>query len=213
MAAATGISAYQLDCKFESLNYYGPYGHHYSCRGLNFDSFCDDRNITEVVGTHSEQKTDEEVAQFFIDEMHSECVPQLVDAIFVNLKVFAIRKSFLSELHADDLAGLSKLQVLDFADNFISTVPLGFFDHTPNLEQISFYNNKIKKFIPRVVPNFPGLKLFHMGSNVCWSQNAENPRALRELHGLMKVECATSFFQADSSKSETHEDSSNSSGD
>lgn len=131
--------------------------------------------------------------------MHSECVPQLVDAIFVNLKVFAIRKSFLSELHADDLVGLSNLQVLDFADNLISTVPLGFFDHTPNLEQISFYNNKIKKFIPRVVPNFPGLKLFHMGSNMCWTPNAENPRALRELHGLMKLACETSFFQAESS--------------
>lgn len=184
--AAATINAYWLDCKYENIDHWGT---HYSCRALNFDLFCGDRNITAVTGLHTELNTYDQVGKLFILTMNSECIPRNVHTWFKNLRSVYIVNSLLSELHGDDLLGLHSLEYLDLADNLIDTVPAKFFDHTPNLVQVSLFKNRIKHFETAFLPQLTKLNYFDLRLNVCIDIGPTDPRALREGNALLKIQC------------------------
>lgn len=143
-----------------------------------------------MTGTHTGLNTNDQVAKLYIQEMHSECAPQLVHTFFRNLKVLLVRKSFMSELHADDLHGLTNLEFLDLSENRIQSVPADFFNPTPYLVQVTFASNKIKYFEARILPQLVRITYFNMSSNICVNLHASTSRLMRELHALIKTQCA-----------------------
>lgn len=185
--AATKIDAYQVNCQFVNTPLFGT--QYYACRGLNYDAFCKDRNITSITGAHTGQNTNDQVEHFYIRDVHSECIPRLLQTFFRNIKALHIHECFLSELHSDDLLGLNLLEDVWFGNNLIETVPAKFFDHTPNLRRFSFIGNRIKHFVPSLSLLIARLTSFELTSNVCINFNGNSPRALRQLHGLLKVQC------------------------
>lgn len=185
------LRAHQLDCRFEFVHYYGPFGRHYSCRSLEYNALCDERSVTSVTGAHEPGKTHDDVNQVFIDNQHSECIPQGLSTFFENLLVLCVRNSHVSELHSNDLQGLSNLKILDLGFNKIDSIPANFFDETPNIEQISFLANKVKYVAIRILPELRYVTDFYMGGNKCVSMDVRlgNQDQLRNLHALTKVDC------------------------
>lgn len=184
--AATAIVAYELNCQFGTTTAWTAA---YSCRALNYDAFCKDRNITSVTGAHTGQNTNDQVLSLYIYPMHSECMPRFAQLFFRNIKIIYLRESFLRELHGDDLLGLILLEELYLAANIIETVPANFFDHTPNIRMVALHENRIKHFEASFFPQLAQLNGFNINSNVCISFNAGNARALRQLHGLLRIQC------------------------
>lgn len=184
------INGYNLNCKFESrTQVWYLTGSYYTCTVLNYDAFCENKEVTAVSGTHLTGKTNDHVLQVDFLEQNSECVPSKLYLFFKNLEYFSLRASFVSELHENDLEGLTKLKMLDMYGNFIETVPANFFVPTPNLESVSFSTNRIKYFEARSVPILPKLTRYWLERNPCINFNAENPRDLRFVHALLKVDC------------------------
>lgn len=181
--------SYQLNCKYEMFQISRPYGRLYSCRGLNYDAFCDNKDVSAVTGLHINHNNHQSVNQLYIDGMHSECIPSKLNSFFGRLQVLAVRNSLVSELHSDDLQGYTSLKTLDLHSNSIDKVPINFFDPTPNLEHVNLADNKIKYFEAKIFPKLNRLANFFMGKNVCIDKNAINDRELRELHALLKIQC------------------------
>lgn len=186
--AVTENVAYQLDCEFETVEYYSPFGRYYSCRTINYNAFCNGNNITAVNGEHiGHQNSD--VEQLLIDKQNSECLPGRANIYFKNLRSLAVTSSHLNILNSDDLVGLTDLRVLDVAYNSIRFVPVRFFDPAPNLEHVSFSENSIAHFVPRILPDLSHLKSFHMNRNSCINMYAWTPDELRNLQAEMIKRC------------------------
>lgn len=68
----------------------------------------------------------------------------LLDAI-ENLTFLDVVNCKLTHISREDLRGYSTLKELYLRSNAIEQLPKGLFAHTPNLEIVSFYQNKIKE--------------------------------------------------------------------
>lgn len=181
--------AYHLNCKFESVEYYSPFGRFYTCRAFDYNAHCNSRTITSVSGWHPGHQNNDNVEQLLISRQRSECLPRRAIAFFKNLRSLAVTRSYLNTLHSDDLVGLTSLRVLDVADNSIRFVPAGFFDPTPYLEIASFARNGITRFVPRILPELSRLRSFHMNRNSCINMEAWTPNELRNLQAEMIRRC------------------------
>lgn len=177
-----------MDCRFEYINYFGPFGRHYSCRGLSFMSYCNDRNINSASGNHKPKLNADNIAQIFIDNQHSECMPQNLPTLFKNILVLCVRNSKMHTLHSNDLEGMSQLKVLDLGWNKIETIPAQFFDPTPNIEQISIRANKVKH-VGINISQLNRLKTMWMDSNICVKMVAQNAVRLQKLNERMTNDC------------------------
>lgn len=183
--AAIENDAYQLNCKFETVEF----GRFYSCRAFSYNAHCGSRTITSVSGQHPGHQNHNNVEQLLIDRQRSECLPRRAIAFFTNLRSLAVTRSYLNTLHSDDLVGLTYLRVLDVANNSIRFVPAHFFDPTPYLEHVSFARNSITRVVPRILPELSRLRSFHMNKNSCMNMYAWTPDELRNLQAEMIRRC------------------------
>jgi Leucine-rich repeat (LRR) protein len=71
----------------------------------------------------------------------------------------------ITKITREDLCGLESLKNLFMGLNNIEQLPKGLFDFTPNLEIISFLNNKIKDIDADILDPLKDLKYFNLSNN------------------------------------------------
>jgi FtsZ-binding cell division protein ZapB len=91
--------------------------------------------------------------------------PILLDFV-KNLISLALFDCNLTKISREDLHGLGCLRELYLAFNSIEQLPKRLFEHTPNLEIISFWRNRIKEIDSDILDPLKKLKLFELRNNI-----------------------------------------------
>lgn len=136
---------------------YGPCKSAEICRGICFE-FCVFFEFPsyESITSHSEE----------------------IETVFIN-------KSKLSRISAIDLKGFDFLTGIFINNCEIEELPGDLFKHTPGLQYISFFSNRIKSIGKDLLKPLRSLKYFNLGKNkcinYCFSANAPLKGSLQEL--------------------------------
>lgn len=81
------------------------------------------------------------------------------------LKYLLLCNCKLTTITREDLRGFEGLEQLSLRDNYIEKLSKGLFDHTPNLEAISFENNKLKEIDAEILDPLINLKYCNLMGN------------------------------------------------
>jgi len=95
-------------------------------------------------------------------------MPQFVSGIpeiFMNLHRLCVRESKLKKIASEDFHEMRHLRVLWLDFNDIEELSGNLFKYVENLEDISFYSNKISKVDPQIFNNLKNLKKFDLRRN------------------------------------------------
>lgn len=186
--------SYEMNCRFKEFKYYGPFGKHYTCQALKFNSNCNIRDIASFSGGHKNWRNSDDVTQIYIDHQNSECLPQNLPNIFKNILVLCVRSCKVDRLFASDLEGLGDLRVLDLGWNKIETIPAQFFDSTPKIEQISIRANRVKH-VGIDILQLNRLTDMYMDGNICVKMIARTAARLQLLQGRMRSDCRMPYAE------------------
>ena len=69
--------------------------------------------------------------------------PKLIPLFFPNLEELSIVNCNLKTVKSEDLEGFDKLVTLNLSNNCLNHLPDDLFKHVPQLQRVSFQNNKI----------------------------------------------------------------------
>lgn len=147
----------ELNCEFYNHKSVSSDETSYICRVTGFGLYSSSGRIIDIFGTHLEGKSNINVDTFIIVGHQIETFPRFLCHFFPNLKSISVIECGLKSLRKSDLSGCEGIQKLMLNGNVISTIESNVFENTPNLENISFYNNWLSfDILPENI--FDGLK-------------------------------------------------------
>lgn len=154
-----------LDCDFkEQITIWG---REYCCVARGFRTTLNDRNVTEVRGTHVDRMTNNDVKKIFVKKQSCPYLPLNLASHFKNLETFYVMNSNVQHLLKGDLDGLTKLKVFDVSHNPIEQIGEDFFIGHQSIKIISFYDCHIKFVHPNALDPLVNLEEGHFQNNVC----------------------------------------------
>lgn len=101
-----------------------------------------------------------------IEKSRVERCPLKLFQHFTHLSVLELTECGLKQIISDDLKGLYLLNFLYLSNNHLKNVPGNLFEHTPNLEEISFQGNKLTSIGHGLLYPLGNLKLADFRFNV-----------------------------------------------
>lgn len=170
--SALKVESVKVDCEF----WFHPY-HGYECKVKSLViSTQSNREVTEVSGAHKSAKVNADVKSFEVEKQTVKFFPQL-SKIFSGLEIVKVLNSSLSEVKNSDLKQFGgKLKDLQLPENQIEILQGNLFEFNPNLEWISFSNNKLRQIDDGVFNGLTKLKTLHLRKNPCIDEAARNDR-------------------------------------
>jgi Leucine-rich repeat (LRR) protein len=128
----------------------------------------------------------------FVEIPRAEIILDLVK----NLTSLFITESNLTKISREDLRGLGSLKELYLIYNSIEQLPKGLFEFTPNLEIVSFWQNRIKEIDADILDPLKNLKHLDLLDNISisavYSSIADYPGkvTLAQLKEEIRQKCA-----------------------
>lgn len=154
-----------VKCQFK--HHRSLWGFEYGCVADSFETFENDRTVTEIQGVHEDGLTNEDVELFLVEGSKLPFLPINVGYFFKNLKTFYVMKSGVTNLTNEDLKGLDKLHILDVSHNPIERIEKGFFDGKSTLNIISFFECALKFVDSEALDPLVNLHEAHFQYNHC----------------------------------------------
>ncbi|XP_070508768.1 leucine-rich repeat-containing protein egg-6-like [Chironomus tepperi] len=130
--------------------------------------------VTSVTGSHQIGKSNSDVGGFTVDSKTINYFPRGLEFTFNNLKLIFIKNCNLKEVHQEDLKPFPKLVELHLHVNALEVLEEGLLDFNPQLEYISFFNNKLVHIESNIFNHLCKLKFLYLQSNTCIDKKAEN---------------------------------------
>ncbi|XP_070489815.1 uncharacterized protein [Chironomus tepperi] len=168
LSIATSIN---INCSYQNRGFYA-ISSALSCSIKSVTS--EDNPNVFITGTHT-YHTNNDVLGLSGSLGNIQVFPKGLKSIFKNLKAFYVSGK-IKEIHQDDLSPYPDLVVLILDHNLIEVVEKGLFDHNPNLEAISFWQNPIKHINVNAFDNLPKLRYYWMSG--CANVYKENNRPM-----------------------------------
>lgn len=181
------MTSLSLNCTFKIQNSY--WGEKYACVVEHIKTSLADRQVSTVVGTHRDGKTNDDVKKVLIEHQFCPYLPTNLGAHFKNLEILYVMKSNLSRLTDDDLNGLTKLKTLDVSYNPITRLHKNFFKNHESIETISFYECELKFIEKGALEPLVNLKEGHFQFNVCIDFRGDDVSKLPDMHEEIKEYC------------------------
>ncbi|XP_070497778.1 uncharacterized protein [Chironomus tepperi] len=100
-------------------------------------------NFMTIPGTHLTGRTNDDVTSVMAVDQDSRPVPSAICIQFRNLTDLSIYRSRIAHLGMSSFANCRNLRVLMLEGGFITTLPPRVFSGSPNLEYVSFADNRI----------------------------------------------------------------------
>lgn len=164
-------------------------GYHYSCVAENFRTSLNDREITEINGTHVAGKTHNDVKKLYIKKQFCPYLPLKVGDFFTNLEIFYVMNSNVQHLLNGDLDGLTKLNAFDVSHNPVEQLGCDFFKGHETIEKISFFDCHLKIIDAKALDSLVQLKEAHFQYNVCFNFNAAETYQISLLKKEIRQNC------------------------
>lgn len=171
-----------LNCKFKQSGQ-RPYACHNFGNLITTES---DRTVTEVIGTHDEGKTNDDVKEVLIYESNSQYLPLGIGKIFKNIELYVVDRSNVTYLTKGDLDGFDKLKTLSLSFNVFERIPKGFFDGHSSITSVLITDGKLKFAEPDVLDPLVTLKSGLFKNNPCINYSAFHAGKVSTLKTYLK---------------------------
>lgn len=186
------MRAINIECSFNFIRGW-PYDKDvYSCTVQNFIEIGEPNMIIESA---SGSKSDEyNVEAIHLNASSSSQVyffPGGLNAIFTNLKMIYIEGVELKEVHQSDLKPFPQLEVISFYNNKLESLEKDLFKFNPNLHTFGANFNKISFIHPDVFDHLHSLSSLRINGNPCGLSHADKNRdGVLEIIVHMKEQCS-----------------------
>jgi len=191
-----------FECNYNNLNFY-TLNDLYTCDVTNNPNIINEQSaaVNSISGSHLTSKTNDDVAGLYLYNKVVNYFPKNLEKFFKILKLIYINGCGLKEVHQEDLKPFVDLVFLYLGNNAIEIIEQDLFAYNPNLDFISFDNNKIVHIDSNVFDNLDKLSCFWFAGIPCFGQQASNTREKTvELISITKYKCKNSeirTFEAD----------------
>ena len=132
-----------VECQFKEDYYWNEEETFYTCQIKKLDIKNDSINISNVSGTHSYGKSNQDIKQLVITKTNTDYLPDGLGKIF-NLTSLMVYSTTLKEIHSKNFIGMDELKFLYLAQNQLSFISKDFFLTLTNLEKINLSFNQLE---------------------------------------------------------------------
>jgi hypothetical protein len=188
---SSSIAAITVGCNFK-MDEFGSVGYIYTCRVTN-TQFSSNHTITGISGTHQSSKGNFDIKAIWIDGGGTMAFfPRGFADFFPNVFAIYLHSMAFDTLHGDELDEFGqRLQRFYLHHSNLTTISSRLFAATPNLVQVDFFNNKLRRvgrdlFTPLNVVQFKELIFIN---NPCIDQRSYAASESRALIDKLKVSC------------------------
>lgn len=168
-------------------------GNVYTCSVKNLNTRIPNENVTNILGTHSEGRSNKDVVKLNIQKQTCEFLPRGFEKFFPNLEGLRIAESGLVALTKSDLSVFPKLRNCDMYNNYLSSLESEIFANCPLLEYLYFGFNQIRTIGHNILMPLKKLKKANFQDNVCLSENAQSKDEIVALQKVLNFECSDEF--------------------
>lgn len=137
-------------------------------------------------------KSDQDVEAVVIIESKLSKIPHNFQELFENLTILCIKQCNLEKIERKDLRNFINLKEVWMPNNKIKELPENLFVDHPEIEKISFSNNKISIIGEKILDGLDDLKYANFNRNLTIdvTYDAEEPRiSLMELKEIIRCNC------------------------
>lgn len=107
-----------------------------------------------------------------------------------NMIALAMLNGTLLRLHSDDLVGYNNLEALSLRQNLIEEIPIGFYEHVPNLVNTNMLDNRVSRVGPNILAPLVNLISANFLGNSCVNMQA-NITTLPLLQNILNTNCTS----------------------
>jgi len=148
------------------------------------------RAVTSVNGTHLDSMQNDLVVGIHSHGQNIHYMPTGLESIFTNIKLLDFTYGRIKEIHQEDLKPFPKLVYCGFKDNDIEILEDGLFDYNPEIQLISFWNNKILYVGVHLFNGLTKLSAIYFDENQCIKMRAAaNVTAVQDMIKQVKHKC------------------------
>jgi hypothetical protein len=201
-AVINSTTSISVECEFRDDEWGGgKYGYECFVKSINKTSDSD-RTITEIFGKHIGTRTNCDVVQFDCRIGNLGRFPTNIHEIFPNIETIVLATGAnIKEISANDLKPFGKrLKTLFIGQNSFDVIDHDLFRYNPNLELISFYENKIRHIDDGAFDNLPKLTTFIMNGVKCADGRSDDRLATVKLTKLAERNCKDPLIANDREK-------------
>jgi Leucine-rich repeat (LRR) protein len=156
-------------------------GTRYTCIAENLTTSVLDRTVINLVGNHSDRKSNDDVKKVFIGKQNCPYLPLGIGKLFKNLEIYYVEGSNVSRLTKDDLNEMPKLKILDLSRNPITNLTRDYFQGHDSIEIIAFFDCKLTFIEKGALDSLVNLAEGHLHSNICVDYLARDRSQIPEL--------------------------------
>lgn len=168
LAAASVI----LDCTYSVKSWF-PIGNVYTCdAGVVNNSGT--RNVAEVSQNHDKEMTEWDVKALRVVNQRIDFFPENIDLFFLNLEAIYFAYVPIISISEEDLKPFPLLRYFGIEFSLIATIKGDIFMHSPELQLVSFFGNKITNVGPGIFDHCPKLAFAYFQNNLCIDEYNEN---------------------------------------
>lgn len=154
------------------------------------------RAVTSIKGQHPKAVNNDWVAGIHSKGKNILFMPTGINKFFKNIKLIDITHGRIKEIHQSDLKPFPKLVYCGFKDNDIEILEEGLFEHNPELEMISFWNNKILYVSSNIFSKLLRLTSLFLDDNQCIKMRADrNQLAVKYMIKQVEQKCSLSPYE------------------
>lgn len=145
--------------------------------------------ITSVNGEIDTPFKANDIKLLFVEDRTVNYFPLGLENFFPNLEGIQISDANLTSVSQVDLKPFPKLRRFFVNFNNIETLDDGLFDFNPELEDINFDNNKLKKISGNILASLTKLKSAQFTDNVCVHKYAHKKEEIPVLVSIFIEKC------------------------
>jgi hypothetical protein len=186
----------KIDCEFKIQNWI-TIGHMYTCNIVGVDFCGNEKQVTEVNGTHLPNYSNKNVSGVATgveplsdcSKFHLTFIPKGLMFHFPNLTGLRFYDCDITTLDHKTLEEFPNLTRFGIINSMLQQIPENFFAPAPNMRSISFEHNIINKVGKGLLDNLPELEHADFTGNVCINVKSETKSEVDFLKRVLEIFC------------------------
>lgn len=140
----------------------------YACESMNFTNRQHNEPINYVTNLHEFGRRDRDVKIFIIKHQVCHYLPTKIENFFPSLQEIEVDSSGLKQLKRENFASFARLAMAIFPNNDIESLPGDLFAYNPLLTHLDFSQNRIKSIGLGFFDKLHQLKYLNFDDNECY---------------------------------------------
>lgn len=184
-----------VTCIFDYPYEWENIGSVYTCTVKDFIVRIPNENVTNILGTHQDGKTNADVKKLNINKQICEFLPFGFEKFFPNLDGLRVAQSGLAALSQHDISVHPKLRNCDMFNNVLTSLDSELFAKNPALEYLYFGDNQLRKIGYGIFKPIAKLSKAVFQGNYCITKNANYQNEVAALQAAINEKCSSTDYR------------------